>query len=920
MTLNYANGAQEPLTPNLDSSGLPTGTFATPPGSSYAVAGISSGTPGQWQALTITWKDQTHWQLTPAAGVYVLRQITNRLGKSVLLDWNGSRQLSTITDSATNTVLLTLNYDGNGNLSTLTDTYGRKIVYNFGVPSGVSTVCLLSASQIAAVADVNPASRWTYNYTAFAGEPLLSSITVPSPTGTGNAVCQIKYDTSTGDSIGRVTSTVDGNGNQRAYTYNVGSTIAQIKDKYNKIIQSWTQNFDSAQRDIGITDVVGHSTSIVYGDSANPNLPTNVTDRNGYKTQYTYDAFGNVLTITDPRSVVTTYSYNYSQFPLGRLMSIQEGTNQPTPRTPINFTYYEPSGLTHTLTGPAPGTAAGGATVTTTYTYDSLGNILTVNTPGNNATVVGGVDQGVTSTFNYTSDPGDAAHGIGAYSQQEALGQPLTVTDSLGKVTHFRYGARGLLQSVFDSLGHEIDFGDTTASHAGGYNLADQPLLVTYPATGQTGSGYAHTLNSYLYVGGPLTNTAAYDESNSMTSFRQVSTAYGPEGEILSVTATDASHPVTYTYDGLYRTKTFADGNGSVTKYFYNPLGYLASVLYPSDTQHPNRDTAQFPSHDPNGNTLQRVDGRGVVTNYVYNDPESLLTDVQYPSTPGLNVHYDYDTYGRLLDLTDSAFGTFNVDGTVNTPGKTFGYDEADLVSTIQTRFRTPTGGLLPTQTQSYLYWPNGSRQSAATPAGAFSYNYDKVGRLQTLTNPFSEATNWLYQDNGWLQSLTLGNGVSTAYSFDAGGKLLDLAYQKAGTTIADFSVPATSGYDSAGNRLSVSVNLPLAGLPAGYSGPATYYSGTTNYQYDQRNQLLQEQSTRLGTSMATTNYTYTYQYDLAGNPTTFRGVTVGTGGFNANNQSSATGFSFDQNGNPISYKGIALAFDAENHLLTSGH
>ncbi len=40
---------------------------------------------------------------------------------------------------------------------------------------------------------------------------------------------------------------------------------------------------------------------------------------------------------------------------------------------------------------------------------------------------------------------------------------------------------------------------------------------------------------------------------------------------------------------------------------------------------------------------------------------------------------------------------------------------------------------------------------------------------------------------------------------------------------------------------------------------------------------------------------------------------------FNADNQRSATGYSFDGNGNPTTYQGNTLGFDAENRLTTFG-
>lgn len=252
-----------------------------------------------------------------------------------------------------------------------------------------------------------------------------------------------------------MTSLVDANSNQRIYTYNANTTQIQVKDSANNLALSWTQKFDSSRRDTGNTDAANHSTTIAYNDSANPLQPTSVTDRNNHSTTFTYDQFGNVLTVTTPRNVNTTDTWNYSNFTLGRLTSVQEGSKPAT-----TIAYYEPSGLVQTVIRPEPNNGSG--TTTTSYTYDSLGNVLTVVAPGNNAAAQ------ITTTLNYTSD--------GGYSQTAKIGQPLTVTDNLSHVTHLRYDSQGRATSVTDALGNE-----TNAS----YNLVGQTDTMTYPATGQ---------------------------------------------------------------------------------------------------------------------------------------------------------------------------------------------------------------------------------------------------------------------------------------------------------------------------------------------------------------------------------------------------------------------------------------------------
>jgi YD repeat-containing protein len=306
---------------------------------------------------------------------------------------------------------------------------------------------------------------------------------------------------------------------------------------------SWTQKFNTNGLDTGTVDAANHSTNIAYTDSANPLKRTSVTDRNNHTATYAYDSFGNVLTVTTPRNV-TTYTWSYTNFPLGRLTSIQEGSKPAT-----TFTYYEPSGLVNTITRPELNNGAGATT--TTYTYDSLGNVLTVVAPANNAA------SSITTTLNYTTD--------GTYSQSAKIGQPLTITDNLNHTMHLRYDSQGRTTLVTDALGYETIFN---------YNLVGQPDTTTYPATGQTGSGHSHSTNAYLYTGGPLMTIAYFDESN--TQVRQVTRTYGLEGEPLS--ATGSTEPVTNTYDALYRLKTLKDGNNNTTTYAYNNIGLLASI------------------------------------------------------------------------------------------------------------------------------------------------------------------------------------------------------------------------------------------------------------------------------------------------------------------------------------------------------
>jgi RHS repeat-associated protein len=834
-----------------------------------------------WGAFTITWPNRTQWFTSPSYkdkfGQH-LTQITDRNGHSIYLNLHltggviGAYQLISISTglNGSGTVLLTITRPYMSLVSSVSDCYNRSVTYQ----ASTSVEAVGQVSQVVTTGTSNPPMRWSYGYLNPVNMGFfLQTITVPSPTGTGNSTATINYDSAGGTYA--VTSIVDANGNSRNFSYSTANSSATetLKNAQSQVVYASTVGYNAVMSQTSLTD--GNNTIIfaaTYADPNDPYRPSQVQDGNGYAARgaggkgtwtFTWDAFGNCQTVTTPRQTTTTSSWNYTHFGLGELTGTQAAGKQAT-----TFTYYEPSGLVHTVTTPLPGTVNGSQNVTTSFTYDTLGNILSVTGPGNNAT------SSIATTFNYTTD--------GGYNQPAALGQPLTITDNLGKVAHFRYDSRGNLLSAVDPLANETDVS---------YNLVDQPLQKTFPATGQTGSGRSYMQYAYLYPGGPLTSTAAYNESG--TQVRQVTLTHGPEGELLGVSG--STEPATLTYDGAYRLQALTDGNSHVTNYYYTTAGYLGGVTYPgySGPAWPNlsgSDSVQFPSFDQDGNPLIRVDGRGVTTTIAYNDVESLPTAIQYPATPGLNVSLGYDGYGRLNSKSDGA-GSY-----------TYSFDDNDALTSTQTTY---TG--LAAKTLSYGFYPDGSTQTMSTPAGSFAYSYDADGRLSSLTNPTSESFSWTYLDTGWLWKQASNNSsgsqvVDAIATYNALGQITDLTNQNdtSHTLYSDFSSQA---HDGVGNLTGMSVSMPAV----------TAYGGSNTYTYDSnpaKNQLTQEQSTRNG------GYTNGFGYDSAGNPTNYLGVVQH---FNSDNQNTASGYVYDGNGNPTTYAGSSFAFDAVNRLSSIG-
>jgi RHS repeat-associated protein len=528
----------------------------------------------------------------------------------------------------------------------------------------------------------------------------------------------------------------------------------------------------------------------------------------------------------------------------------------------------------------SPHPSGDGSTVTTSFTYDALGNVLTVTAPGNATTPA------MATTFNYTTD--------GIYTKFAEVGQPVTITDNLGRQIRFRYDAQGRVTHMYDAgnyLTHYI------------YNLVGQVTEVSLPGTGQqAGTGRTRIVNTYCYVGGPVQKMEVFNEANTL--IRTTNYIYDSNENVVEVFG-DTEH-VKYQYDGLQRLVGIENGNSnSVVSYgYYNDRNLLAGQSYAKETGLGSyaTDYIQYEYAD-DGSVTQATYGNTVsqfsqgtllpvrTVQYQHNDPDGLVTNILYPDEPDRNVTFLYDSLGRLAEEQDA------------TGRRERGYNSAGVLDFVRTWYPN----MSPIQL-SFFYNADGSRSQLGTYWGNFNYNYDSVGRLASLVNPQAEQTDFAYFVTDMLQTLTQANGIKTNFAYNGLYQLTNQLTERLsnGADIARFwQMP----YDGAGNRLGVKSSLP----------GASTYGGITNYTYDNQNRLTNETSTRVG------GYSGNYAYDNAGNLSSFKGssrtyglqnqLLSGQGLGNGTNQA----FEYDQRGNPTVYRGLSATFDLDNHLKSLG-
>ena len=230
------------------------------------------------------------------------------------------------------------------------------------------TVFSVQAASAAGPASACPGQAWVGP----------SAATVPAPGKGGTGVTTI-YDQE--GQIVRVTNSLG----ETAYLTPAptAAPVATFTDPLGHVTRF---SYDATGSVAQVVDPMGETTRYQYDSS---NRADTVTDPQGRVTTYDYNAGGNLAHSADPAGVTTTYAYDsgtgritgdsdttghtttYS-YSSGELTSVTDSSGRTT-----TYTYYDPGGQleTETVTPPPGG-------VTTTYMYDSAGNVLSITESG----------------------------------------------------------------------------------------------------------------------------------------------------------------------------------------------------------------------------------------------------------------------------------------------------------------------------------------------------------------------------------------------------------------------------------------------------------------------------------------------------------------------------------------------------------
>lgn len=755
--------------------------------------------------IVIRSKEQMEYRFKPLGGpVMYLSSIKDRNGNTLTLNYesgvNGFMRIKSVTDghrslnfqyTLSGTNLLTKVSDpigrsiqfsyqpnaatGHYRLNSFTDAKGQTTHYIYGTDSLASTSKLLTRIQL-------PKGNYIENeYDANRRLKRTESGVNGVPTTQTAVTVAANYSNGAAVST-QSTVNVKRSGSQPSsyhYTYNGNNVVTSMTGGEGLFVNSTYGNSAHPQLPTAIQDNSTNVSNVTYDAKGNVTSVT-LTGNGTLKTSMTYDAMNNLTSVTDPKNYTSTYTYDAN----GNLTGISQPEGVTTSIT------RDSRGLPVTVTNPMG--------VKTNMEYNTYGNLTKTTLPALN----------LTSTATY-----------------DGASRLTGVTDALGRTTTFSYDKNDNLLSETDAANHTTGYT---------YDSNDNLTKITNANGGVTTMTYDNAtdwLTSVAFAGS--TKHYRYNDDGTLSTYTK------PDGTALNYSYDDLGRITSdgvnsYSYDNKLRLSSIT-GGGKTLAFSYDAFNRVTgtscggnSNSYTYD-KNGNRTSVNGTSYSYDKlNRLTTVTFSGKTITYTYRK-DSQLSKVTYPN--GMTTTYTYDAVGRLTGKTTKlSNGTVvaNYSCTLDKHG-----------NIISQNTREPYGDIIMTgETMSYTY-NSGNR---ITKAGSTSFSFDANGNT---TQRGTESYTWDKKDR-------LTKSGSMAITYDPLGLIASYGSTTfttdplgIGNVLSDSKSGATYIY---GNGLEARV----------INGAVSYYvtdmrgsvvaivneSGTVThkYQYDEFGKVVQKQ------------------------------------------------------------------------------
>ncbi|MCA8959380.1 MAG: hypothetical protein KDC38_02655 [Planctomycetes bacterium] len=723
-------------------------------------------------------------------------------------------------------------YDPVYNVEIMSQDEGGTIVFDFQEdPQTVATMIAdwgIDTPPLVALGDVNGDGT----VSQFGGAVVLEQsapISAGLPSGTSGPV--VRERTWTYDSYGNITSYADAEGALTTYCY-TGGYLTEIVEDADPATASCAQS--------GTVLNAGTSNWVKGAQIAHV----------AAKTSFVRDGRGNVLEVTDPRGVKSTYQYNL----LDQLESVAQADATDPSRLDPRLDSMVTAGYGHLVTpaieelfdyGPcgnlvrtrADNSGVGDPSmpwIETTATYDDEDRIVSTSRKlASSSTADTQIAYDANGNMIRVTDP----EGLTISYEYDGLGRvirtnldttpagalkPETVStlttwdrngnrtstegpsdhDSDGNLDKTLYGfdGRNRLYNVITPVGTETVFEYSPR----GWNSSASIFGTT---GGASPSGNDTSSNVLLSV-----VESEYDATGSTVLQRdlrftpgQPAGSTGPETEYrydrngLEVERVDpAGHMTSMNYDGLGRVVEIIDSLGNSTTYVYDAMGY--PIESSSSAADPfGGPTVQRTRHD-------LYDGRGLRIRSFF---EGEVNYYAYGARGTLVAHAD----GRSASTQSDPFG--QVPSSVPTPGNTMRFTTVRTSTGLRQQAFTDmwVGGQAP---GSFDLWTPGFDPSTA-PSGVAATStstveYDRVGNVTSVTSGANRTMTFTYDAKHRLATKSFPDGSHTATTYYPDGSVhVHTLHDPTASVIRS----TETKYDSSGRSKGM---LVLAARP-GYDG-----------------------------------------------------------------------------------------------------
>ncbi len=462
------------------------------------------------------------------------------------------------------------------------------------------------------------------------------------------------------------------------YDFNPGGTVARThfpRENAGEDIVPMVYQYDEAGRQTGMTDTIGALTTYTFDavgnietitEAGNATTATRATtlnydqlnrvirvlDAEGYQTLTTYDSVGNAIKTEGP------FANEDGRATLVRTFDGRSLLRSETNAENNTATYgYDLSG-NRTLIGDPRGSWANSF-----YEYDGAGRLIQVDRPSGTEAEPGPM---LTYKMSYdgvgnvimSADPrGDAFATLTTYDHR---GKPLTVKTAAGDSDSPVLETDSYTYDIVGNLIRQVD--PRGESYATTYQVdaAGRPLSTTYAVLSEHGTQTLTETHRYdvegnlvehVGIGGPLYVTTYYYDG-----LGRLIRSVDPVGESVELTrdrfgnvltTTDVYGTSINTYDGLNRLLTASNGERETTQYDYLDGGLRVQMTDPLDR-------TSFTLRDRLGRVTKTIDAVGNESTTKYDAAGNV---VEMVDRNGHISRSEYDVRGMALSVT-RGFGT----------------------------------------------------------------------------------------------------------------------------------------------------------------------------------------------------------------------------------------------------------------------